>query len=465
MLFSDLGLAEPILRAVAAEGYTVATPIQTEAIPHVLAGRDLLGCAQTGTGKTAAFALPILHRLSDAAPGHDHAAAPHTTHKSTRRGPHGTDRTPRCLVLCPTRELAAQIHESFRAYGRHVHLKSAVIYGGVSQNPQVAHLRAGLDVLIATPGRLMDLMEQGHVDLGRVQMLVLDEADRMLDMGFIPDIKRITRALPAKRQTLLFSATMPGPIRRLAHDLLHDPVNIEVTPDAPTVVRVAQSVYHVESTAKTALLAKLLESGGLSRTIVFTRTKHRADRLSKYLCKIGATSEAIHGDKSQGARDRALKAFRDGKVGVLVATDIAARGIDIDDISHVVNFDLPRDPESYVHRIGRTARAGASGCAVSFCGYEERSLLTAIEGFVRAKISVERTPALPREASPRGGGEDESRRDHHAPAPRHAARPAAQAVASAPRKGHTPHPAGPYAGVASGRSRSHAKPSRPRRRR
>ncbi|MCC7203482.1 MAG: DEAD/DEAH box helicase [Phycisphaeraceae bacterium] len=421
MLFSDLGLAEPILRAVAAEGYTVATPIQTQAIPHVLAGRDLLGCAQTGTGKTAAFALPILHRLSEGASGHDHAARPHASHPSTRRAPHVTNRTPRCLVLCPTRELAAQIHESFRAYGRHAHLKAAVIYGGVGQNPQVAHLRAGVDILIATPGRLMDLMEQGHVDLGRVQTLVLDEADRMLDMGFIPDIRRITRALPVPgaggRQTLLFSATMPGAIRKLAHDLLRDPVSVEVAAQTPAAERVAQSVYHVESTAKTTLLAKLIESGGLSRTIVFTRTKHRADRLAKYLCKMGAASEAIHGDKSQNARDRALKAFRDGKVGVLVATDIAARGIDIDDISHVVNFDLPRDPESYVHRIGRTARAGASGQAVSFCGYEEKPLLKAIEGFVRVKIRVEPTPNLPRESAGREGAAPSPGQGHHPPRP------------------------------------------------
>ena len=366
MLFVDLNLSEPILRAVAAEGYQTATPIQAQTIPHTLDGRDVLGCAQTGTGKTAAFALPILHRL---------AASPKT-------------KAPRCLVLAPTRELAGQIADSFATYGRFMKLRMAVIFGGVNQNPQVNALQRGVDILIATPGRLMDLMNQGHVDLRRIEVFVLDEADRMLDMGFLPDIKRITSHLPDQRQTMLFSATMPNEIRRFADALLNDPAEVHVAPKKMTADRIEQKLYHVERRQKPALLAHLLSNLSIERAIVFTRTKHGADRVARDLRRIGASVEAIHGDKSQNARRRALDGFRSNKIAVLVATDIASRGIDVDGISHVFNYDLARDPESHVHRIGRTARAGASGMAVSFCDPEEKPLLRAIQRLTRTDLPV-----------------------------------------------------------------------------
>ncbi|HZL34181.1 MAG TPA: DEAD/DEAH box helicase [Tepidisphaeraceae bacterium] len=369
MQFSDLRLAEPLLRAVASEGYSVATPVQAKAIPLVLAGNDVLGVAQTGTGKTAAFALPILHRLS---------AGPR---------PGGHPRV-RVLVLCPTRELATQVGDSFRTYGKHTGVRHAVVFGGVGQNPQVAMIRSGVEVLVATPGRLLDLMNQGHVDLRGIEVLVLDEADRMLDMGFIHDIRKIVAKIPANRQTLFFSATMPREIRQLADALLRDPVSVEVAKTNATAEGIAESVYFVSRQNKPALLAHLVDSLPMSRAIVFSRTKHGADKVVRRLHASGIKAEAIHGNKSQNARERALKNFKAGKIPVLVATDIASRGIDVDGITHVVNYDLTHEPETYVHRIGRTARAGASGAALSFCDPEEVQNLKAIERLIRRPIPV-----------------------------------------------------------------------------
>src|SRR5271163_537284 len=368
--FEDLALVEPIRRALAEEGYAVPTPIQAQAIPHLLAGRDLLGIAQTGTGKTAAFALPILQRL----------AAEHS--------PMPARKTARCLVLTPTRELALQIRDSFRAYGRHLRLRATVIFGGVGQEPQVATMTRGVDILVATPGRLLDLIGQGHIRLDRVETFVLDEADRMLHMGFIRDVRKIVTSLPSRRQTLLFSATMPPDIARLAAAILHTPVRVEVTPAASTVERTDQLVMFVERADKRALLCAILRDPALARVLVFTRTKHTANRLAEQLVRAGFGAEAIHGNKSQGARQRALEEFRAGAVRVLVATDIAARGIDIDAISHVVNYELPNVPETYVHRIGRTARAGAAGAAISLCDSEERAYLKDIERLIGRKVPV-----------------------------------------------------------------------------
>ncbi len=367
MQFSDLKLIEPLLRAVRAEGYTQPTPIQVQAIPHVLAGKDLIGCAQTGTGKTAAFALPILQRL----------VAQNKPRAATR-----------VLVLSPTRELATQIGDSFTAYGRHTGLKSIVIFGGVGQQPQVDAWRRGADVLVATPGRLLDLMSQGIVRLNTIEVFVLDEADRMLDMGFIHDVRKIIAALPVKRQTLLFSATMPQDIQDLADRILINPVRVEVTPQATTVEKVEQSVFFVNKQDKRALLEHLLADRAVQRALVFTRTKHGANKLAQQLERASIQAEAIHGNKSQTARERALANFKSGKTRVLVATDIAARGIDVDDVTHVINFDLPNEPESYVHRIGRTARAGASGVAYSFCDAEEQAYLRDIEKLIRLRVPV-----------------------------------------------------------------------------
>jgi len=368
--FSELGLNDSLLKAITAEGYTTPTPIQTQAIPFLLQGRDVLGIAQTGTGKTAAFALPILQRLSE---------------KKRRALPKGA----RALILTPTRELALQIDEGFKAYGRHFGMKRTVIFGGVGQRPQVNAMRNGTDILVATPGRLLDLMNQNHVDLRSVEILVLDEADRMLDMGFIRDVKTITSKVPAERQTLLFSATMPGSIISLAKDLLKDFERVEITPQSTTVERIAQRVMHVAQHDKRQLLADLLNDGAITRAIVFTRTKHGANRLSEQLQKGGVAADAIHGNKSQTARQKSLAAFKTGKVRVLVATDIAARGIDVDNISHVINYELPLEPESYVHRIGRTARAGTEGIALSFCDSSERGQLRAIERAIRQSIPVD----------------------------------------------------------------------------
>lgn len=407
MKFSDLRLIEPILRAVAAEGYATPTPIQQKAIPHVLEGRDLLGCAQTGTGKTAAFALPILQRLmlsSNARHSSDvcatalepwrsarqspPATAQEQWHTKPRRARNGCLRRIRALVLAPTRELAGQINDSFRAYGRNTALRSTVIYGGVSQQPQTRALQEGVDILVATPGRLLDLMNQGYVDLSSVEAFVLDEADNMLDMGFIHDIRKVVPKLPRQRQTMLFSATMPDEIRQLADTILRNPVSVAVTPVASTVDTVEQSVYLVDKPFKPAMLTHFLNNNAVARMLVFARTKHGADRLARHLTREGIRAEAIHGNKSQNARNRVMDQFKSGSPPVLVATDIAARGLDIDNVSHVVNYDLPNVPETYVHRIGRTARAGASGVAISFCDCDERGLLRDIERLIRKSLPV-----------------------------------------------------------------------------
>ncbi|MEM1107173.1 MAG: DEAD/DEAH box helicase [Planctomycetota bacterium] len=374
MEFTELPLAEPLLRAVADQGYATASPIQAQTIPQTLAGRDVLGCAQTGTGKTAAFALPTLHRL--------HTVA------ATGKKYKAVARPPRCLVLAPTRELAGQIADSFRDYGRHTDVTHMVVYGGVNQNPQVARLQAGVDVVIATPGRLLDLMEQGHVDLSRIEVFILDEADRMLDMGFIPDIRKINRRVPKKRQTLLFSATMSPAIEKLARDLMRDPVKIDTAPQSTTADGVEQALYFVDKPHKPQMLIHLLNELSISRAIVFTRTKYGADKLLKKLRRADIPAEAIHGNKTQNARQRSLDRFKSGQCHILLATDIASRGIDVDNVSHVFNYDLPDDPESYVHRIGRTARAGATGLAIAFCDQNERANLTAVQRLIRMRVPV-----------------------------------------------------------------------------
>jgi len=365
--FRGLGLARPLRDAVASAGYHTPTPIQAAAIPEVLKGRDIMGAAQTGTGKTAAFALPILDFLMEA----------------TREGGRPVIRA---LILAPTRELAAQIGESFRTYGQKARIRPLVVFGGVGKGPQIRELQRGVDVLVATPGRLLDLMNDGYVQLRDVEFFVLDEADRMLDMGFITDVKRIERALPHDRQTLMFSATMPPPIRRLAEELLDDPVNLAVDPVSSTVEPIEQAVYFVENKRKTALLLHLLKEGKIERALVFTRTKHGANRLCQKLLKAQIPAGVIHGNKSQLQREKALASFKRWDTQVVVATDVAARGIDIKDLSHVVNFDIPNEPESYVHRIGRTGRAGATGIALAFCAPEERAFLGAIERLTKKKI-------------------------------------------------------------------------------
>ncbi|MSP82593.1 MAG: DEAD/DEAH box helicase [Alphaproteobacteria bacterium] len=379
--FNDFGLAETITKAIAEESYTTPTPIQIQTIPPVLAGRDVIGIAQTGTGKTAAFALPILHRLD-----------------ADRR--RAARKTARVLVLSPTRELSGQILDSFRAYGRHLHIKSALVIGGVPIKRQMQAVDGGLDVLVATPGRLLDLMNEGAVFLDRVEVLVLDEADRMLDMGFIRDIRKIVAKLPTGRQTLFFSATMPQAIADLAKSMLRDPVRVAVTPSATTVERITQRVIHVDGGTKQAVLADVLKSETVDRALVFTRTKHGADRVVRDLVRSGIPASAIHGNKSQGQRERVLADFRAGEVRTLVATDIAARGIDVDGISHVINFDLPNIPETYVHRIGRTARAGADGVAISLCDGEERVFLRDIERLIRIAIPATDRRGQPRPAQP-----------------------------------------------------------------
>ncbi|MBT3400904.1 MAG: DEAD/DEAH box helicase [Rhodospirillaceae bacterium] len=367
--FKDLGLADPILRALNDRKHDTPTPIQAQAIPRLLEDVDLLGIAQTGTGKTGAFALPILHMLSR---GHED----------------GKRRDPRALVLAPTRELAIQIGDEFHAYGKYLHLRHAVIFGGVSQHAQVTKLRRGVDVIVATPGRLLDLMEQGHINLKHVEHLVLDEADRMLDMGFIRDVRKILAKLPEDRQSLLFSATMPAEVQKLSRDMLYEPERIDIAPKTVTLDVIRQSVHFVDAKEKQALLRKLLEDRDMKRVIIFTRTKHRANRVSDNLVKAGIESAAIHGNKSQAARQKALEAFRKGQVRVLVATDIAARGIDVKDITHVINFELPNESESYVHRIGRTARAGAEGVALSFCDGTEYDELKDIEKLIGRTVET-----------------------------------------------------------------------------
>jgi len=371
MSFENLKLIEPLLKALKTEGYTTPTPIQAQAIPIVLNHRDLLGCAQTGTGKTAAFALPTLQLLFQ------------------DRMAHKEQKAIKALVLTPTRELAIQIAESFTAYGKHTGLKNLVIFGGVSQNPQVDALRRGVDILIATPGRLLDLMNQRFVHLDQVRMLILDEADRMLDMGFVNDVKKIIAKVPSKRQTLFFSATMPTEITSLANTILTNPERIEVTPVSSTADTIQQALYYVEKNDKKSLLIHILKDKEIKTALVFTRTKHGADKVVKDLNKVGITAEAIHGNKSQNARQRALTNFKNRTTRVLIATDIAARGIDIDELTHVVNYELPNIPETYVHRIGRTGRAGADGIAMSFCDSEEILFLRDIHKLIGKEIPVE----------------------------------------------------------------------------
>jgi ATP-dependent RNA helicase RhlE len=369
MKFTDLNLIEPILRALKEEGYDTPTPIQEQSIPHSIEGRDLLACAQTGTGKTAAFAIPILQRLNNkygAQPAH---------HIKT-------------LILTPTRELAIQIGESFDAYGRHLKLRNFVVFGGVGQKPQEDALRRGVDILVATPGRLLDLMNQGFVSLEKLEIFVLDEADRMLDMGFIHDVRRVIKVLPNVRQTLFFSATMPDEIAKLANDILTDPIKVAVTPVSSTVELIDQHIYFVDKNRKKHLLLHLLQNNDVKSALVFTRTKHGANRVAQDLTKADIHAMAIHGNKSQTARQNALNNFKTGDIQVLVATDIAARGIDLDELSHVINFDLPNIPETYVHRIGRTGRAGASGIAFSFCDQEEKAFLRDIERLISKRIPV-----------------------------------------------------------------------------
>ena len=371
--FTGLELAQPILRAITDEGYTTPTPIQLKSIPPLLAGRDLLGVAQTGTGKTAAFALPLLHRLAGKAGNSPNKPLPNK---------------PRALILAPTRELAGQINDSLRNYGRHLDLRAAVIFGGVSARPQIQTLSRGIHVLVATPGRLLDLMNQGKVRLDAVEVFILDEADRMLDMGFIRDVKKIIAALPRRRQTALFSATMPGSVQNLAGGLLNDPVRVEAAPAATTAEKVEQRVFFVPKDKKRALLGELLQDNDIERVLIFTRTKHGANRVARHLQQNGVDADAIHGNKAQNARQRALDGFRSGSIRALVATDIAARGIDVEGVTHVINFELPNEPESYVHRIGRTARAGADGIAISFCDHEERGYLRDIEKTIRQSLPV-----------------------------------------------------------------------------
>ncbi len=380
-------LLPELKRAVAEEGYAVPTPIQAQAIPHLLAGRDLIGCAQTGTGKTAAFILPILQYL--------------TSHK--RQAARGRSRV---LILAPTRELAAQIGESTATYGRHLRFAHAVVFGGVSQLPQVQALNRGLDILVATPGRLLDLMQQGHVNLDTIEIFVLDEADRMLDMGFFPDIKKVIAKLPKKRQSLFFSATMQPEVVALARTLVHDAVHVTIAHEAPAVERIVQKVMFVDKNNKDALLTSLLGDLRWDRVLVFTQMKHMANKVVKKLSGAGITAAAIHGNKSQGARTEALASFKDGRVRVLVATDIAARGLDVDGISHVINYDLPVEPEVYIHRIGRTARAGAGGDAVSFCSAGERDFLRSIEKLIRTEVPVSTAHSFHSEAACRATGAD-----------------------------------------------------------
>jgi ATP-dependent RNA helicase RhlE len=452
--FTDLGLAEPLLKALRSEGYETPTPIQAQAIPGVLQGKDLLGIAQTGTGKTAAFALPILHRLAA------------NRIPAQRRGC-------RVLVLSPTRELASQIAESFRTYGKHLGFSVALVYGGVKYGPQVRALAAGVDILVATPGRLIDHLQEKVANLSATEIFVLDEADQMLDLGFLQPIRKVVSHLPKERQNLFFSATMPGEIGKLAGELLKDPVKVSVAPQATTAERVSQRVIFVESDRKRALLAELFEESKIAKAIVFTRTKRGADRVAKSLEAAGISAASIHGDKSQGQRERALAAFKNGACRAMVATDIAARGIDIDAVSHVVNYELPNVPEAYVHRIGRTARAGAEGNAISLVADDERNLLRDIQKVTRQTIpSFDRrrdgglavmTKAIHaqdgRETpwSPVEGGDE---RSHGRPQRRPGGRPGGPSGAHG--RPHAPRPAGAHAGAPSGGA---PKKSRNRRRR
>ena len=461
MAFSKLRLAAPLLRALAEEGYEVPTPIQAKAIPPALEGRDVLGCAQTGTGKTAAFTLPLIQRLEEAGELGAGGARPPAGKPGAEQkaGGHGKQRAPgrpHALVLAPTRELAVQINESISTYGRHARCRTAVIFGGVGQNPQVQALRGGVDIVVATPGRLLDLIQQGHCSLADVHILVLDEADRMLDMGFIKPIRQIAAMVAKKRQTMLFSATMPKEIRHLADALLTDPVRVEVTPVASAAPKIEQHVVHVPRELKQSLLERVLESDDAESVVVFTRTKHGADRVMKRLVRAGVEAAAIHGNRNQSQRQRALDGFKKGTIRVLVATDVAARGIDVDDVSHVINYDIPVEPESYVHRIGRTGRAGATGKAIAFCEPAERGALKAIEKLTGKPVPV---MPLPQDLAAQGPAAPDG--DARQPAPRGGPRgggrkPAAPGGAH----GHAPAKAAKGKGPAHGRGGAHAKAAR-----
>ncbi|MTW19485.1 DEAD/DEAH box helicase [Allochromatium palmeri] len=418
MSFSALGLSAELLRAIAAQGYTQPTPIQSKAIPAILARRDVLAAAQTGTGKTAAFTLPMLHRLSQSNP---------------------RQRTPRALVLTPTRELAAQVGESVSTYGQHLPLRALQIFGGVGLGPQTTALRRGVDILVATPGRLLDHIGQGNVDLSAIEFFVLDEADRMLDMGFIHDIRRVLKLLPSKRQNLLFSATYSREIEQLAIGLLRDPQRIDVAPRNTAAETVTQVVHPVARDAKRSLLSHLILQGDWQQVLIFTRTKHGANRLAEQLGRDGITAAAIHGNKSQGARTRALADFKSGTLRALVATDIAARGLDIDRLPHVVNFELPNVPEDYVHRIGRTGRAGSDGTAVSLISPDERGLLAGIERVLGRRIEVQRIDGFEERGSTDETLQADQRRQSQAPR-KHHARPRSDARDQGGNRGQTQHP-------------------------
>jgi ATP-dependent RNA helicase RhlE len=421
MKFQTLHITEPILKAIEEQGYVAPTPIQEQAIPYALQGRDILGCAQTGTGKTAAFSIPTIQLLKK----HNKQSI-------------------RSLIVTPTRELAIQIQENITAYAKYTAIRSAVIFGGVPQKPQERVLKAGVDILVATPGRLNDLIQQGIIDISHIEIFILDEADRMLDMGFLPDVKRIIAKLPRKKQTLFFSATMPSEIRKLAQSLLHEPVSIEVTPASTTVEKIDQSLYYVDKANKKRLLLKLLQKNRVQNALVFTRTKSNANRLAKYLNENGVTSGVIHGNKSQNARQQALLQFKEGKSRVLVATDIAARGIDVQELSHVFNFDIPNEAEVYVHRIGRTGRAGRQGCAIAFSDCNEAEYVKNIEKLIRMQIPVlEDREFLMRNLEPAAPAQSQNRRRKPFAKPpvsnrsekrSSAAKP--QSVAAAPKRGN-----------------------------
>ncbi|AOR25169.1 DEAD/DEAH box helicase [Clostridium taeniosporum] len=407
MLFKDLKIIEPIQKALTEAGYTNPTPIQEQSIPSLLKGKDFLGCAQTGTGKTAAFAIPVLQNIA----------------KNKKKS--DESRTIQALILAPTRELAIQIEENFNLYSKHTNIKNTVIFGGVSQKPQTKILREGVDILIATPGRLLDLINQKYIDLSNVKHFVLDEADRMFDMGMVRDVKKIVAKLPKVRQNLLFSATMPSEVKNLVNSILKDPIRVEVAPVSSTIDTITQGVYFVKKKDKKSLLVHLLKDESIKSLLVFSRTKYGANNIVKDLVKTGTESQAIHGNKSQNARQLALSNFKEGKIRVLVATDIAARGIDVDGLSHVINYDLPDVPETYVHRIGRTGRAGHSGVALSFCDIEERNALKDIEKVIGKnipvmdnvefeKIVITREPAQKKEADKKGTGSRKPRRNWYA---------------------------------------------------
>jgi ATP-dependent RNA helicase RhlE len=452
MLFSDLNISDTILRALHDEGYRTPTPIQQQAIPIVLEGKDLLGVAQTGTGKTAAFAIPIIQTLSE--------------HPLNRQRGHAKHRPIRSLILTPTRELAIQIDDSIHAYGRYAGLTSTVIFGGVKQGQQTTALRRGVDIVVATPGRLLDLMDQGFAGLQDVEIFVLDEADRMLDMGFVRDVERIIAALPKDRQSLFFSATMPPAIVKLSHGILDHPVRVEVTPPSSTVDIIDQKVYHVEKSKKPSLLMHLLDDPDMDSVLVFTRTKHGADQVVKTLDRNGVSAEAIHGNKAQNARQRALTNFKNGRTRVLVATDIAARGIDVDNLQYVINYEIPNVPETYVHRIGRTGRAGATGTAFSFCMPEEKAYLKDIEKLIGKRIPVahdhpvatsERRHASDEAPTLRAHQHERKSEARHANAPRkeeshreHSAGARPELKLAPKREHHKEHPAKPKAVSQSG---------------